>query len=105
MCEEQNWHPLQSSKLQVKAEYTEIYPLDYWCPAILSFQTGMDDTLHAKLYASGRPSSGVPVYAVKVSPVASQCGVDSTKFLQWHSSVGLFQLSFSSGDPVWGCFN
>ena len=26
--------------------------------------------------------------------MASQCGVDSTKFLQWHSSVGLFQLSF-----------
>ena len=27
--------------------------------------------------------------------------VDSTKFLQWHSSVGLFQLSFSSGVPVY----
>ena len=50
-----------------------------------------------------RPSSGVPVYAakVRVSPVASQCGADSTKFLQWHSSVGLFQLSFSSGIPVY----
>ena len=33
--------------------------------------------------------------------VASQCGADSTKFLQWHSSVGLFQLSFSSGVPVY----
>ena len=38
---------LQSSKLQVKAEYTETGPLAYWCPAILSFQTGMDATLHA----------------------------------------------------------
>ena len=37
----------------------------------------------------------------EVSPVASQCGADSTKFLQWHSSVGLFQLSFSSGVPVY----
>ena len=32
--------------------------------------------------------------------MASQCGPDSTKFLQWHSSVGLFQLSLSSGVPV-----
>ena len=64
MCEEQNWHPLQGSKLQAKAEYTETYPLAYWCPAILSFQTGMDATLHAKLYASG---------PVIVPPVVSQC--------------------------------
>ena len=49
------------------------------------------------------PSSGVPVYAakVRVSPVASKCGAFSTKFRQWHSSVGLFQLSFSSGVPVY----
>ena len=33
--------------------------------------------------------------------MTSQCGADSTKFLQWHSSVGLFQLSFSSGVPVY----
>ena len=38
---------LQSSKLQVKAEYTETGPHAYWCSAILSFQTGMDATLHA----------------------------------------------------------
>ena len=38
---------------------------------------------------------------LRVSPVASQCGADSTKFLQWHSSVGLFQLSFSRGVPVY----
>ena len=37
---------MQSSKLQVKAEYTETCPLAYWCPAILSFQTGVDATLH-----------------------------------------------------------
>ena len=35
-----------SSKLQVKAEYTDTCPLAYGCPAILSFQTGMDATLH-----------------------------------------------------------
>ena len=33
--------------------------------------------------------------------MASQCGADSTKFLQWQFSVGLFQLSFSSGVPVY----
>ena len=48
------------------------------------------------------PSSGVPVQVakVRVSPVASQCGANSTKFLQLHSSVRLFQLSFFSGVPV-----
>ena len=38
---------------------------------------------------------------VKVCPVESQCGAVSTKFIKWHSSVGLFQLSFSSGVPVY----
>ena len=38
---------MQSRKLQVKAEYTETGLLAHWCPAILSFQTGMDATLHA----------------------------------------------------------
>ena len=33
--------------------------------------------------------------------MAFQCGADSAKFLQWHSNVGLFQLSFSSGVPVY----
>ena len=33
--------------------------------------------------------------------MASQCGAYSTKFLQWHPSVGQIQLSFSSGIPVW----
>ena len=46
-CFAQNWYPLQSSKLQVKAEYTETGQLAYWCPTILSFQTGMGATLHA----------------------------------------------------------
>ena len=38
---------IANSKLQAKAEYTDTCPLAYWCPAILSFQTGMDATLHA----------------------------------------------------------
>ena len=42
---EQNWCLLQSSKIQVKAEFTETYPLADWCAAILSFQTAMDATL------------------------------------------------------------
>ena len=53
------------------------------------------------------PSSGVPVKAakVRVSLVASQCGAVLTKFLHWHFSVGLFQLSFSSGVPVYPASN
>ena len=43
--EKQNWYPLQNSKLQVKAEFTETCPLADCCPAIFSFQTGMDATL------------------------------------------------------------
>ena len=92
---EQNWHPLHSSKIQVKAGYTETCPLAYWSPAILSFQTGMNATLHAKLYVWGR------VWAVTVSPVVFQCRLQKLEFLQWHSSVWLFQLSFSSGVPVY----
>ena len=45
--------------------------------------------------------SSVGCKSVRVSPVASQCGAVSNKFLQWHSSVGLFQLSFSSGVLVY----
>ena len=33
--------------------------------------------------------------------MAPQCGAVSAKFLQWHPSVGLFQLSFSNGVPVY----
>ena len=95
MCWEQNWYPLQSSRLKVKAEYTETCPLAYWCPAILSFQTDMDATLHAHLYVSGR------VWAVTVLPVVFQCRLQMFEFLQWHSSVGRIQLSFSSGVPVY----
>ena len=60
-----NWYPLQNSKLQAKAEFTETCPLADWCPAILSFQTGMDATLlnYMCLGVCGllSPSSGVPV--------------------------------------------
>ena len=38
---------IAEQQIQVKAEYTETCPLAYWCPAILSFQTGIDATLHA----------------------------------------------------------
>ena len=31
--------------IQVKAEFTETCPLADWCPAILSFQTGIDAIL------------------------------------------------------------
>ena len=98
---------MQSSKLQVKAEFTETCPLACWRPTILSFQN-WHECCSAWLYVPGR------VWAVTVPPVVSQCrlqkleflqwhssvGHFQTKILQWHSSVGLFQISFSSGVPV-----
>ena len=38
--------------------------------------------------------------AVTVLPVVFQCRLQKLQFLQWHPSVGQFQLSFSSGVPV-----
>ena len=67
VCIEQDLYPLQSSKSQVKAEFTETCPLAYWYPAILSFQTGMDATLLNYMCL------GV-------------CGLSQS--LQWCSSVG-----------------
>ena len=34
------------------------------------------------------------------TPMVFQCRLQWSEFLQWHSSVGQFQLSFSSGVPV-----
>ena len=51
MFEEQNWYALESSKLQIKAEFTETYPLAPWCPAILWFQTRMDAIWFNYIYA------------------------------------------------------
>ena len=108
MYEEQNWHPLQSSKLQVKADIQRPIHLLTGVPPSCHFKLAwmllcMLNYMCRACVGCHSPSSGVPVYAVKVrvSPVASQCGADSTKFLQWHSSVGLFHLSFSSGVPVY----
>ena len=53
----------------------------------------------AYLYVLGR------VWAVTVPPVVFQCRLQKLEFLQWHTSVGPLQLSFSSGIPVWDCFN
>ena len=58
-------YPLQSNKLQVKAELIETCPLADWCLAILSFQTGMDAT-QLNYMCRGvcgllQSSSGVPV--------------------------------------------
>ena len=97
MCWEQDWYPLQSSKLQVKAEYTDSCPLAYWCSAILSFETRM---LLCMLNYMCQGLCGL-----SVPPVVFQCRLQKLEFLQWHPSVGLFQLSFSSGIPVWVCFN
>ena len=41
------------------------------------------------------------VWAVTVPPVVFQCRLQKLEFIQWHPSVGLFQLSFSSGVPVY----
>ena len=45
------------------------------------------------------------VWAVTVPPVVFQCRLQRLEFLQWHPSVGQIQLRFSSGIPMWGCFN
>ena len=44
------------------------------------------------------------MWAVTVPPVVFQCRLQKLEFLQWNSSVGHFQLRFSSGIPVRGCF-
>ena len=105
MCQGQNWYPLQSSKLQLKAEFTETCPLADWYLVISDWHR----CYSAKLYVPGRVwAVTVPpvvfqyrLQKLRVSPVAPHCGAASTKFLQWHSSVGLFQLSFSSGVLVY----
>ena len=94
----------------MRTEFTETCPLANWCPAILSFQTGMDAILlyYRCLSVCGllQSPSSVPVKAAKVSvsPVASQCGAVSTTFAQWCSSVGENCQRFSSGIPMWGSF-
>ena len=78
--EEQNWYPLQNIKLLIKAEFTENGPLAASCPAILSFQTGMDANLLNYT-------------------CLGMCGL--LQSLQWCSGVGCKSLSFSSGITVW----
>ena len=74
-------YPLQNSKLQVKAEFTEICPLTARYPTILSFQTGMDATL---------------------LNYVCLCVLRILQSLQLCFSVGCNSQSFSSGIPVWG---
>ena len=90
MFEEQNWYALQSGKLQVTAEFTETCSLAACCAAILSFQTGMDATLlnYMCLGVCGMLQS---------FQWCSNVGCNSHCF----SSVGQFQISFSSGVPVY----
>ena len=98
--EEQNRYALESSKLQVKAEFTETCPLAAWGSIILSFQTGMDATLlNDMCLCVWAVPMGVPMYAaiVRVSPVVFQCGVVSAKFFQRCSSV---LCKYSLGGPV-----
>ena len=96
MLEEQNWYPLQSSKLQVTYLFTETCSLAAWCSTILSFQPGMDATLLISMCVCvGGGGGGVTAPPVvckcrlqwSVSPVAFQCGAVSTNFFQWCSSV------------------
>ena len=47
----------------------------------------------------------VCVWAVTVPPVVFQCRLQKLEFFQCHSSAGLFQLSFSSGVPVYPASN
>ena len=72
-----------SSKLQVKVKFTETCPPAAWWSVILSFQTGMDANLLSYV-----------CLCVCVWGMGGGGG-------QWHSSVGQFQLRFSSGVPVY----
>ena len=81
--EEQNWYASASSKVHVIAKFTGTCPLTASCPVILSFQTGMDAPLLNYMCL------GV-------------CGL--LESLQWCSSAGCNNQSFSSGIPVWGSF-
>ena len=87
--EEQNCYALESSKLQIKVEFTETCPRAAWCPAGLSFQTGMDATLLKYMFLG--------VWAVTVTPVVFQCGAVSTFFFQLGSNV---HCKYSLGRPV-----
>ena len=78
---------------QVKAEFTETCPLPAWCPAISSFQTGLDATPLNYMCLG--------VWAVTVPLVVFQCRLQQSECLQWHSSVGQFQLSFCRDVPVY----
>ena len=81
--EKQNWYAAGSSKLHVKAGFTETCPLVACCPVILSIQAGMDATLLNYMWLG--------VCALLLS-------------LQWCSSVCCNSQSFSSGIPVWVSF-
>ena len=86
-----------------KAEFTETCPLADWCPAILSFQTGVDATLldyiclgvYGLLQALQWCSS--VGCKVRLSPVAFRCGAVSTRFLP---VVFQCTLQYSLGRPV-----
>ena len=99
--EEQNWYALESSKLQVKAEFTETCPLG--APSSCHFKLTwmlLCLTLCAWVCMGCYScSSGVPVYSaiVSVSPVAFQCGTVSTKFFR---VVFQCTLQYSLGRPV-----
>ena len=78
---EDQWYPLQSSKLQVKAEFTETCPLAAYCPVIFSFQT--DATLINCMWFGVCGLLKSLQWCSRVgcnSPVAFQCRTVSTKF-------------------------
>ena len=83
VCLEQNWYPLQISKLEVKAGFTKTCPIAACCSAILSFQTSMDAILINNM------RRGV-------------CGLSQS--FQWCSNVGCKSSSISSGITL-GSFN
>ena len=90
--EEQNWCALENSKLQVKSEFTETCPRAASSATILSFQTGMSATLLNYMCLS--------VCAIISLQWCSRVGCNSQSF-PVEFQCGQFQLSFSSGVPVY----
>ena len=102
--EEQNWYPLQDSKLQVEADFTEMCPLvvPSSCHFKLAWLTVCASVCGCVCVCAYvcvcvgvggcyRPPSSVPCSSVSCN----------TQFLQWHSSVGQFCVPVYSAIFAW----
>ena len=93
--------PLQSCLSSSLSVFVQRQPLPWACA------WNVDPSVHRNATGEIIAVTVPPVVVVVVvggcySPsVGFQCMLQWSEFLQWHSSVGQFQLSFSSGVPVY----